>query len=206
MKNHEDFAATSSMCRECRAEYDMERKGGVNKELIMSMRNTILELGELVEELTKRVEELEGKTLTGIIPVMEINSNVLGEEEKQVHVMESKIDELSKESDEKEVPKKVSKKAKKVETPEESEEESDGKEVPKKVSKRAKKVETSEESEEESDAKEVPKKASRKAKKVETPEESEEESEPEKKQQKKEKKEKKVKSGSSVDKKKKSHK
>ena len=154
MKNREDFAATSSMCRECRAEYDMERKGGVNKELIMSMRNAILELGELVEKLTNRVEELEGKTLTRTIPVMEINSNVLGEEEKQVHVMESKIDELSKESDEKEVPKKVSKKAKKVETPEESEEES----------------------------------------------------EPEKKQQKKEKKEKKVKSGSSVDKKKKSHK
>ena len=132
MKNREDFAATSSMCRECHAEYDMERKGGVNKELIMSMRNAILELGELVEKFTKRVEELEGKTLTGTIPVMEINSNVLGEEEKQVHVMESKIDELSKELDEKEVPKKVSKKAKKVETPEESEEESDGKEVCKK--------------------------------------------------------------------------
>ncbi|KAI1287185.1 hypothetical protein EDD11_010446, partial [Mortierella claussenii] len=56
----EDFHRGASMCKECRREYDMERNSGGSKELIASMRRAILELGERVEQLTKRVEELEG--------------------------------------------------------------------------------------------------------------------------------------------------
>jgi hypothetical protein len=114
----EEFHHGASMCKDCRKEYDMERNSGGNKELIMSMRKAILELGEQVEKLTQRVDELERNNVatTG----KEKEEQKIAKKISKVELVEngpveesSEEDEPAEESSEEDEPE-VEKKTKKV--------------------------------------------------------------------------------------------
>jgi hypothetical protein len=159
MKNREDeFHRGASMCITCRKEYDMERNSGGNKQLIMSMRKAILELGEQVEKLTQRVEELERNNVAETVHVEDQNSDD-SEEEIGEQILDTKISKVepvengpAEESSEEDESEPV-KKPKKVKS-----HKSDEKHKAKKGhGKKPKKVEISETSEEETEPEPVKK-------------------------------------------------
>ena len=71
----------------------MERNSGGNKQLIMSMRKAILELGEQVEKLTQRVEELERNNVAETVHVEDQNSDD-SEEEIGEQILDTKISKV----------------------------------------------------------------------------------------------------------------
>ena len=136
----EEFHHGASMCKDCRKEYDMERNSGGNKELIMTMRKAILELGEQVEKLTKRVDELERNNVeeqkvAKKISVMEPVENGPAEDSSE----EDEPAEESSEDDEPEPEKKPKKKVKSSNSDEAQKAKKEGKKTKKEESSEKKK-------------------------------------------------------------------